>query len=130
MKHEKYVINKNIGGGQPLWIFNGTLTNIEDISDVMREFLTEFPRTGYTLSIFDTNTSRTIEIMCAEGDFIQIAEYIYCTENAAPMAFIGVNDLSESYVIGMSCSRGRIPFGMYRTDNGKLIPLKSPSPNN
>ena len=40
--------------------------------------------------------------------------------------FIGENPLSESYVIGMRCTRGRIDLpGTYRDAGGKLVPTSA-----
>ncbi len=37
------------------------------------------------------------------------------------MTFIGENPLTESYVVGMALTRGRIQTpGVYRAENGKL----------
>lgn len=40
------------------------------------------------------------------------------------MTFIGENPLTESYVVGMCCARGRLDFpGIYRAEDGKLRPI-------
>ena len=50
----------------------------------------------------------------------KIVDYIYHLEKGTPLTFIGVNSLSDSYVVGMSISRGRIDFGCYKAEDGKL----------
>ena len=49
---------------------------------------------------------------------------MYNLEHAAPITFIGENPASESYVVGMCCTRGRLAFpGIYRAEGGKLKPI-------
>ncbi|MDE5769992.1 MAG: hypothetical protein K2H82_11470, partial [Oscillospiraceae bacterium] len=79
------------------------------------------PKDDYTLSIYDTRTSKTIEITCDISEMPKIVEYIYHTEKGTPLTFVAVNSFSESYVVGMSISRGRIEFGHYIAEDGKLI---------
>lgn len=53
-----------------------------------------------------------------------IAAYIYNLEHAYPMTFIGENPVTESYVIGMRCTRGRINIpSTWKAENGKLVNL-------
>ena len=41
------------------------------------------------------------------------------------MSFIGENQMTESYVVGMPCTRGALNIpGMYKAENGKLIAVK------
>lgn len=106
---------------------NDVMWKIEDISLALggvslliKTFISQYPKQNYTLSIFDANTSKTIEISCDIAEIPQIVEYIYQTEKGTPLSFIGVNSLSESYVVGMSISRGCIDFGRYKAIDGKL----------
>ncbi len=40
------------------------------------------------------------------------------------MTLIGENPLTESYVVGMCCTRGKLDFpGIYRAEDGKLRPV-------
>ena len=46
-------------------------------------------------------------------------------EYAFPMSFIGENQMTGSYVVGMTCTRGALNIpGMYKAENGKLIAVK------
>jgi len=46
-------------------------------------------------------------------------------EHAFPISFIGENQMTESYVVGMTCTRGALNIpGMYKAENGKLIAVK------
>lgn len=92
---------------------------------LMEKFISEHLHSGWALSIFDELTETTAEIDCPVEEIPQIASYIYNLEHAAPMTFIGENPQTESYVVGMRCTRGRINFpGLYRAEGGKLRPLK------
>ena len=88
---------------------------------LLKKFIDEHPHDRWTLSIYNTLTDDTAEIECSIGDIPQIVSFIYNLEHAAPMTFIGENPLSESYVVGMCCTRGRLDFpGLYRAADGKL----------
>ena len=46
-------------------------------------------------------------------------------EHAFPISFIGENQMTVSYVVGMTCTRGALNIpGMYKAENGKLIAVK------
>ena len=100
-------------------------------SDAGRSLLDKFigthPHEGWSLSVYDTCTENTAEIDCTVEEIPQIVSFVYNLEHAAPMTFIGENSLSESYVVGMRCTRGRLEFpGVYRAEGGKLKPLSGP----
>lgn len=85
-------------------------------------FVQKYSHEGWTLSIYDELSKSTIEIDCELADISTFASYIYNLEHAAPMTFIGENPLTESYVVGMTCTRGRIDIpGEYKVQDGKLI---------
>lgn len=92
----------------------------------MESFVKEHTHVGWTLSVFDALTESTIEIDCCDlAEMPKIVSYIYNLEHAAPMTFIGENPVSESYVVGMTCTRGRLNIpGVYKVENGKLIDLE------
>ena len=96
---------------------------------LLDKFIKEHPHDGWTLSIYNTLDETTAEIDCSIEDIPQIASLVYNLEHAAPMVFIGENPLSESYVVGMCCTRGRLDFpGLYRVEDGKLRPFTLDDP--
>ncbi len=90
---------------------------------MVKDFIRKYPHTDYSLSIHDSISSNTVEIICDYSEIPQIAEYIYDLEQGTPLTFIGLNSLSDSYVVGMHLTKGRIEFGSYKAENGKLIKL-------
>lgn len=87
----------------------------------IKEFLDHYPHEGWTLSIYNVLDESTAEIDCPFEEIPKIASFVYNLEHAYPMTFIGENPASESYVIGMALTRGRIQTpGVYRAENGKL----------
>ena len=106
---------------EPLWRVKDISLPTGGISELVEAFINEFHHNEYTLSIFDNNTTNTIEIDCDLAEMPQIVDYIYHQEKAMPLTFIGLSNLSESYVVGMSLSRGRIEFGAYKFKDGKLL---------
>ena len=91
---------------------------------LLDKFISEHPHDGWTLSIYNTLAEATAEIDCLGNEISDIVSFVYNLEHAAPMTFIGENPLSESYVVGMCCTRGRLDFpGLYRSEGGKLKPV-------
>lgn len=85
-------------------------------------FLKKYPHNGWTLSISDALTQETAEIICDLSEMPKIISFVYNLEHAAPMLFIEENPMTESYVVGMTCTRGRIEIpGVYKAKDGKLI---------
>ena len=115
--------------GGVMW--KGDLTvGLDGGQTVMKAFIEEHKHVGWTLSIFDTLTEYTIEIDCCDlAEMPNIVSLIYNLEKAAPIAFIGENPMSESYVVGMPCTRGRLNIpGIYKVENGKLIDAENEDP--
>lgn len=115
--------------GGVMW--KGDLTvGLDGGQTVMKAFIEEHKHVDWTLSIFDTLTEYTIEIDCCDlAEMPKIVSLIYNLEKAAPIAFIGENPMSESYVVGMPCTRGRLNIpGIYKVENGKLIDSENENP--
>ena len=87
----------------------------------VKEFIGRYPHEKWTLSIYNTLDESTAEIDCPFKDIPKIVSFVYNFEHAFPITFIGENPLSESYVVGMALTRGRIQTpGLYRAEDGKL----------
>lgn len=123
--------------GGVMW--KGHLSGLDDAGDslrindgysTMKAFIEEHKHVGWTLSIFDTISEYTIEIDCRDlAEMPKIVSIIYHYEKAEPIAFIGENPMSESYVVGMPCTRGRLNIpGIYKVENGKLIDAENEDP--
>ena len=107
--------------GDPMWRFH---CQWYEALKLIPNFLAKYPHNGYTLSIFNTLTGETgVEIMDVQFEEIgRIIDYICHTEHAAPISWIGVNSLSDSYVVAMPLTKGRT-YGIYRVNEGKLVSL-------
>lgn len=106
--------------GDVVWHIEDNALALGGISELVDNFINENRHEDYTLSILDIMTSKTIEIECPVSEIPQIVDYVYQLEKGSPLTFIGVNSLSDSYIVGMSISRGRLDFGFYKAENGKL----------
>ena len=106
--------------GDPMWMVEDISLALGGVSSLVEKFIASHKHDDYTLSIFDTATGNTIEIDCPQGEMPQIAEYIYQLAKGTPLTFVGVNSMSDSYVVGMTITRGRIEFGSYKAEDGKL----------
>jgi hypothetical protein ELI_2922 len=109
--------------GRAMWKGND-LAGVDAGYSLVDDFIKENEHAGWSLSIFDSNTEATIEVGCDLSEMPRIVAYIYNLEHAYPMTFIGENALTESYVIGMRCTRGRIDIpSIWKVENGKLVNL-------
>jgi len=73
----------------------------------IRSFLQEHYQEDYTLSIYDIASQATIEVKCSFEDIVDAILYVSTVEKDFP-AWIGVNELSNSYVVGINFSRGQL----------------------
>lgn len=86
----------------------------------IRDFLNQNYHDGYTLSIYDNLQQSTVEIICAVNEMVNAIMYVSSVEHDFP-AWIGVNEWSDSYVVGMDFTRGRILTpSVCEYNNGKL----------
>lgn len=109
--------------GDPLWNVDDISLALGGVEELMQKFIEKHKHSDFSLSIFDSMTNQTIEIDCGLDEMPTIVDYIYHLEKGTPLTFIGVNSISDSYVVGMTISRGRIDFGCYKAENGKLVKL-------
>ncbi len=119
-----YEIMENPMTGDIMWKINDIDLAITDCGkSLMEQFIKQHRNEEYTLSIYDDITKNTIEIDASIIKMPEIVSNIYRIEHATPMSFIGVNSLSDSYVVGMTLTKGHIDFGCYKYINGKLTRL-------
>ena len=96
------------------------------ISEAEKFFKDNF-REGYKLQIYnnfeDNFDGNTCEILCKYEDMVDVLNYVVHLEHDYP-SWIGIDDNSNSYVIGMSFTRGRINTpGTYEWKNSKLVKI-------
>ena len=104
----------------PMWIVDDISLSAGGIPELIQEFVDAYNHPNYSLSIYDTRTERTVEIDCRISEFAKIVEYVYHAEKGTPLTFIGVNSMSDSYVVGMAFTRQKIRPGCYTIENGEL----------
>lgn len=93
----------------------------------VRSFIDGHRHEGWTLSIYDAVTNSTAEIDCGLPEMPEIVAHVYNLEHATPMLFVGENPVSESYVVGMTCTRGRIAIpGLYKAEGNNLVRTDAP----
>ena len=87
----------------------------------IRDFLKQHYSKDYTLSRFDTIEQSTIEVICNFDDMVDVIVYVSNVEHDFP-SWIGVNELSDSYVVGIAFTRGRLSTPSIRKwENNSLI---------
>lgn len=120
-----YTVSAHPMTGDPLWqVDDVDLAVCDGGEGFVRAFIEQYRHDDYTLSIFDSLTNQAAEIMCDVDNMPRIVSYVYHLEHATPLSFIGLNSLTESYVVGMSLTRGRIEVGaVYRDEGGHLVKL-------
>lgn len=116
-----YEVAQNQISGDVMWKINDTNLAITDCGKgIMKQFIEQYKYDEYTLSIYDEATNNTIEIEAGLNDMPKIVSDIYRIEHATPLSFIGINFLSDSYVVGMTLAKGHIEFGCYKYIDGTL----------
>lgn len=89
----------------------------------IRSFLNEHKEDDYTLSIYNILEEATMEIMCSFEEMLDVIMWVSSLEHDFP-AWIGKNELSDSYVVGMNFTRGNLRTpSVYKWENGKLVNL-------
>ena len=113
--------------GDNLWIIQDLdLAQTKQVKNLMQKFIDLYNQPDFNLSIFDTLTNNTIQINANLQDIPGLVDYIYTSENASPISFIGENSLTNSYIVGMELAFSKqlkCP-GMYEYKNKKLIEVK------
>ena len=103
------MLSKNLSYGK---------TGIHEI----KEFIDTYHHKEYTLSIYNILEQATIEITCDINSIIDIVHYVSNLEHTFP-EWIGINELSDSYVVGMEFTRGHLHTpSICEWKNGQLIP--------
>lgn len=116
-----YEVTKNQITGDVMWRINDIDLAIMDCGkSITEQFIEQHKHDEYTLSIYDESTGNTIEIDANISDMPTIISNIYRMEHATPLSFIGINSLSDSYVVGMTLTKGHIDFGCYKYIDEKL----------
>ncbi len=87
----------------------------------VKVFLEENYHKGFTLSLYNLMDHSTAEIICSANEMIKVIMLASSMEHDFP-AWIGINELTESYVVGMNFTRGRLKtFSVYEYIDGQLI---------
>ncbi len=89
----------------------------------IKKFLDDNYNGNYTLSVYDKLTEMTIELVCDFNDMLSCIMHISNIEHDFP-EWIGKNELSDSYVIGMEFTRGRLVTpAVYKYQNDTLTKI-------
>ncbi len=90
----------------------------------IEKYLKENKQDNYTLSIYDEMNESTAEIICSFDQMLSVIMLVTDMEHDFP-DWIGMNELSDSYVVGMNFTRGNLHTpNVYEYKDGKLIEKK------
>ena len=90
----------------------------------IRDFLKKNYREDYTLSIFDILEGYALEVVCDFENMLDVIAYVVNLEHDFP-AWIGINELSESYVVGLNFTRGHIStMSVYEWKNNRPVKVE------
>ena len=92
------------------------------MEDLISSFIKLYYKENFDLCIRDKGEV-AMQIDCSVKDIPYIVNLVYHTEQAAPLTLIGINELTESYIVDMNFTRGRFTTGIYEFRNNKLIKL-------
>lgn len=99
------------------------LTYGNEAFEEIKAFLKNYHREGYTLSIFNMAENNAVDVNCKFDEIIDVIVRVSEIEHDFP-SWIGINELSDSYVVGMNFTRGIIHTpAIYRYKNGELSKL-------
>ena len=71
----------------------------------IRKFLDMYHYEDFSLSIYDIIAQSTIEVICNFNEMMDVIVYVSTIEHDFP-AWISINELSQSYVVGISFCKG------------------------
>lgn len=118
---KNYKVTQNPMTQEVMWKINDMNLAVTDCGkSIIEKFIEQYKYDEYALSIYDEATGNTIEIYANIKDMPKIVSDIYRIEHATPLSFIGVNSLTNSYIVGMTLAKGHIDFGCYKYTEGKL----------
>lgn len=83
------------------------LSNGQKSFDDIKEYLSKNYDESYSLSIYDILSERTAEIECKKDDILPAIMLATDMEHDFP-EWIGINELTDSIVIGMNFTRGNL----------------------
>lgn len=90
----------------------------------IQNFLSNNKKEGYTLLLYDIMTQTTAEIECTVGEILPIIMQVTNMEKDFP-EWIGINELTKSYEVGLNFSRGRLhTLSSYKYVNGNLVEIE------
>lgn len=99
--------------GEPIW------KDLELNFELIDAFIKENYKESFTLSICDEITCKTMEISCKPEEIQKIIEIVSNVEHSL-IDWIGINSISESYVVGMTLARGVFTPGFYCFFNDRI----------
>ena len=89
----------------------------------IKDFLNQNYHKDYTLSIYNNLEQSAMEVICDFDSMMDVIFYVVNVEHDFP-AWIGVNELSDSYVVGLNFTRGHLHTpSVYKWKGGKLIEM-------
>ena len=120
---EDYKISKHPITGDLMW----SLTYSPKDFKLVERFIKENYHKNYKISFFDAFSGRTLEITNPISKIVDEIEEMICTISCIEhtfVNFIGINRLSESYVISIDFSRGNFDLPcICKYENGKFIEI-------
>ncbi len=120
MNNYTYKETTNKLTGDVMWKIDDFALATGGVMSLIEQFIQKYKHPEYCLSIYDTITSKTIEITCEFDEIPKIVDKIYRLENGTPLTFVGINSITNCYIVGMSIAKGNIDFGYYKAVNGRL----------
>ncbi len=97
------------------------LSNGPKSFDEIKNYLLKNYKKGYTLSLYDMNEEEAAEIECAKEDILSAIMLATDMEHDFP-EWIGINELTNSIVVGMNFTRGNLKTScFYKYNERKFI---------
>ena len=89
--------------------------------DEISNYISENYKESYSLSIYDILGKKTVEIECSKEEMLPAIMLATDMEHDFP-EWIGINGLTDSIVVGMNFTKGRLETGCsYKYENRKFL---------
>ena len=85
----------------------------------IREFLETSDQKDYSLMFFDHLTDSYTTVIAEFEDYVNVVVYLINVEHDFP-EWIALDEITRSYLIGMSFTRGNVTAGTYKWKDGGL----------
>ena len=106
--------------GGVCWEIKDICLAIGGVEDLISSFIKLYYKKDFDLCII-YNDEVIMLIDCNVKDIPYIVNLVYHTDKATPLTLIGINELTQSYIVDMTFTMGIFTTGIYEFRDNKII---------